>query len=637
MYPMLYAELAELYDTLEKTSKRLEMTWHLAQAIGRTEEKDLGALLLLLQGRVLPPWDERKVGVAEKLVGKAISRATGASAKEVESLWAKRGDLGLVAEELSSKKRQSTLRSERLEVRGVLERVQGLTSLEGEGSVDRKVEEVSRLLSASPREARYLVRTVLEQLRIGVGAGTLRDAIAWALLPKVLGVLVPCSCGALNPALKTCMQCGKPLPKKLAEIQAKGMSSQDFRRALESGKSIPGSALITPESDEDGRALYTLITDAVQHAYDMLNDFGAVARIAKRKGLRGLRESSIEVFTPVKMMLAQKEDTLAAAMSRVGVPCAAEYKLDGFRVQAHLQGGGVRLFTRRLEDVTAQFPEILPALRGLRVNDAVLDGEAVGFDPASGKCRPFQEVSQRIRRKYGIEEMARELPVRLYLFDVLMLEGETLLKTPFRKRREALGRMLPKEGKYLALAPQLVTASEKEVEDFFAEALAEGHEGLMLKNLDAPYQPGARVGHMVKYKVVMDALDLVIVGAEHGEGKRAGWLTSYTLACRGNAGELLEIGKVSTGLKEKEEEGLSFMEMTRRLKPLASGAGKSMTVKPAIVIEVHYEEIQSSSNYSSGYALRFPRVIRLRDDKGPEDASTLQQVEQLYAKQRGRG
>src|SRR3989344_4251542 len=151
MYPMLYAELAELYDTLEKTSKRLEMTWHLAQAIGRTEEKDLGALLLLLQGRVLPPWDERKVGVAEKLVGKAISRATGASAKEVESLWAKRGDLGLVDEELSSKKRQSTLRSERLEVRGVLERVQGLTSLEGEGSVDRKVEEVSRLLSASPR------------------------------------------------------------------------------------------------------------------------------------------------------------------------------------------------------------------------------------------------------------------------------------------------------------------------------------------------------------------------------------------------------------------------------------------------------------------------------------------------------
>ncbi len=647
---MRYSELASFYDTLGSTSKRLEMTWHIAGFLRKADDDDLRPLVLLLQGRVFPPWDERKIGVAEKLVIKAIAKATGAEQVKIEAAWSKTGDLGKVAEQLCGKKSQTTLFTTELTLVKVFDNIRKLAELEGPGSVDAKIALLAELLSsASPREARYITRTALEQLRLGTGEGTLRDAIAWAFLPQVAGILVPCGCGKLMPAIPACPGCGEAVPKKFADIAQSArqfagrhgyriIEGKELRSALEGKKELKDKAMVIAESEKEARELYKALVDAVQHAYDVTNDFAKVARDAKQGGIWGLLESSLEVGTPVKVMLAIKEGTIAAALERVGRPAAAEYKFDGFRMQVHIQGDSVRIFTRRLEEVTKQFPEIVKAVgEKVSVKSAVLDGEAVGFDPETGRYLAFQGVSQRIRRKYGIEEMAKSMPVQLNIFDVLLLNARTVLREPFKKRRKLIEGIVPSKGRFLQLTEQLVSESVEDIAAFFEQALKQGHEGIMLKNLSAEYKPGARVGHMVKYKVVMEGLDLVIVKAEHGEGKRAGWLTSYTLACLGPEGELLEIGKASTGLKEKREEGLSYEEMTELLTPLAKGSGKIFDVAPKLVVEVHYEEIQKSPNYSSGYALRFPRIIRLREDKGKEDASTIRQVKGLYAKQRHRG
>ena len=207
----------------------------------------------------------------------------------------------------------------------------------------------------------------------------------------------------------------------------------------------------------------------------------------------------------------------------------------------------------------------------------------------------------------------------------------------FKKRRELLEKIVKEEKGKIVLSKMIITSSKKEVEDFFKKSLKEGNEGLMLKSLDAPYKPGARVGYMMKFKAIMDTLDLVIVKAEWGEGKRSSWLSSYTLACH-NDGEFLEVGKVSTGLKEKKEEGLSFGEMTKLLKPLIlEEKGKEAVVKPKIILEVGYEEIQKSPTYASGFALRFPRIIGLRDDRKAEEASTLELIKRFYEGQKKRG
>ncbi len=652
---MKYSELAALYDVLEGTSKRLEMTWHIAKFLVWAEEQNLKQLVLLLQGRVFPPWDERKVGVAEKIVMKAMAKATQSSMAAIEKGWGKTGDLGKVAEEFSSNETKTDLSAwgggsaEELTVQRVFTDMQQLAELEGKGSVDDKISIITALLtSASASEAKYITRTALEQLRLGVGEGTLRDAIAWAFLPKVMGILIPCGCGSLMPAMSKCISCGEKLPKKFPDIVKAAeqfaqknnhtiISGGELLTALKGEKELEDNVLVVAENDTEARELYNALIEVVQHAYDVTNDFGKVAKDAKVKRIAGLLEMTLEVGIPVKVMLAIKEDSIAKALKRVGSPAAAEYKLDGFRMQVHKDGDSVRIFTRGLEEVTIQFPEIVEVVNEkIRAESVMLDCEAVGFDPKTKKYLAFQGVSQRIRRKYGIEEMSKEFPVQLNVFDVLLLDGKTVLKEPFEARRKLIERIVPMKGTYLRLTPQIVGDSEERFADFFKEAMQAGHEGIMFKRLDAEYKPGARVGHMVKYKEVMEGLDLAIVKAERGEGKRAGWLTSFTLACRGPDGKLLEIGKVGTGLKEKREEGLSFEEMTELLTPHMEDSGKVVDVKPKIVVEVHYEEIQKSPNYSSGYALRFPRIIRLRQDKGINDISTLELIETFYTQQRNR-
>ncbi len=602
---MKYSDLAEVYERLESTTKRIEKTLIVCELLEKLSPSETEKAVLLLEGRVFPSWDQRELGVAGQMMLKAISLASGAEIKAVQQEWKKAGDLGKVAGSLISRKKQATLHREELSVSKVFDNLRKLPEITGQGSVERKVQLISELLtSAAPKEAMYVVRTILQTMRVGIGAGIMRDAITWAYFPKVKGLFEELDRKSYKNILET----------ETSEI-----------------KDIHKYDAISAKDEKTAREIYNSFVAEVQQAYDLTNDFAEVAAAIHKNGVKGLSGITLKIGIPVKAMLALKVDSVEEGFENAGKPLQAEFKLDGFRVQIHRKGNDAKIFTRRLENVTRQFPEIVEFVKkNVKGDNYILDAEAAGFDPKTRKYLPFQSISQRIKRKYDIEKMAAEFPVEVNVFDVIAYSGKSLIEEPFRKRRELIEKIITPAERKIMPVPSIVTDSEEKIEKFFIKSKELGNEGLMLKNLDAPYKPGARVGYMLKYKKTMETLDLVIVKAEWGEGKRSKWLSSYTVACRSGS-NLLEIGKVSTGLKEKPEEGLSFGEMTKLLKPLIiKEEEKTATVKPKIVIEVAFEEIQRSPTYDSGYALRFPRVIGLRIDKSPEDASTLRMVEKDY-------
>ena len=559
---MLYHELCELYNELEKNPSRLKKTEILANFLKKVKKSGEGDILYLLQGKVFADYSEKELGISEQLVIKALAKSCGMSAESIILQWKKVGDLGIVAEQQIVRKKQNTLFSSRLSTEKVLENLRRLPLTEGSGAIEKKMAYICELLSsADGLEAKYIVRTLLADLRIGVAAGTLRDAIARSFF-----------------------------------------------------------------GDEDEEKIKDAII-LIQEAYDICNDWKYVFETAA-SGLAALEKTTLSPGKPVKVMLFLKESTIEDGFSRVGKPALLDYKYDGFRMLITKNDTGeISLFTRRLDNVTKQFPEVIEYVQKfVKGKSFILDCEAVGFDPVTKKYRPFQEISQRIKRKYGIVAMQKELPIEVNVFDILYLNGESLLKKPFCERRKLVEKIINTQPHKIRPSIALITDEQKKAEEFYAQALANGEEGIMMKSLQAPYKPGARVGYGVKIKPIDNEFDLVIVAAEYGTGKRAGWLTSYTVACRDKE-KLLEIGKVSTGLKEKESEGLSFIELTNRLKHLImSEDGREVHVKAELVVTIVYQNIQKSPTYASGYALRFPRITRLRDDRSMKDIATLEEI-----------
>ncbi len=640
---MKYASLVEVYQKLDSTTKRLEKTYFISELLRKTPVEDLSRITLLLQGKIFPPWDERKIGVASRMVLKAINFATGLNSGEIEDEWKKTGDLGKTAENLIKKKKQATLFSQDLSVSKVFNNLRKLATLEGLGSVDQKVKLISELLtSAKPIEARYIVRNVLEELRVGVGAGSLRDAITWAFFPKVCGIFFKCDkCNNYMPNIAKCLECNEIIENKFKKEIEKFDETKVLKlKSIDELKKadIKKYDFILCKDENLAREAYNYFVNAVQGAYDVANDFSVVAEKAKIDGIKGLMNVSLEPGRPVKVMLAIKVKDVKEGFERVGKPADIEYKLDGFRLQIHKKDKDIKLFTRRLDNVTKQFPDVVDYVKhNIKGESFIIDSEAVGFSPKTKKYLPFQSISQRIKRKYDIENMAKEFPVELNVFDIIYYNGKNMITTPFSERRKIIEKIVKPAERKIVYVKNLITSDEKEVLKFYKESLDRGNEGIMLKTLDAVYKPGARVGHMVKFKPVMDTLDLVIVGAEWGEGKRSNWLSSFTLACIDENNNFLEIGKVGTGIKEKSELGVSFSQLTEELKPLIiSEKGKGVNVKPEIVVEINYEEIQKSQTYSSGYALRFPRLINLRLERSAEECSTLSMVEEFYENQRHR-
>ncbi|MBS3125579.1 ATP-dependent DNA ligase [Candidatus Woesearchaeota archaeon] len=583
---MKYEKLADVYQTLENTTKRLEKTHLVAQFLKTADDP---AVIILVQGRVFPNWDQRELGMANKLVVKAIALASGASTEKLGGLWKETGDLGKTAEKLMQKKSQSSLFSSALTVKKVFDNLHKIAELEGSGSVERKVQLVAELLtSAKPIEAKYIVRTVLGELRVGLGDGTIRDALIWAFFGKEAGITYD---------------------EKEKEV------------------TIPD------------REVYENYSTLVQEAFDATNDFAEVFELLREKGAKGLEHVEVKPGKPVKVMLFQKAKTIAEGLETVGTPAAAEYKYDGFRLQIHKTNGKITLFTRRLENVTEQFPDVVEMVKKhVGAGRFIMDSEVAGIDKKTKKYLAFQSISQRIKRKYDIHELAEKFPVEVNVFDIINYDGKSLLKTPFEERREILENIVDSLPLAFKLSEKILVKSEAEADAFYKKSLLSGNEGIMLKNLHSVYKPGSRVGFGVKVKPTMDTLEVVITGAEWGEGKRGKWLASFMIGVRNEDDEIVEIGRVGTGIKEKEEEGLSFGQLTKLLLPdITEEKGREVKVKPKIVIEVNYEEIQKSPTYSSGYALRFPRLVRMREDRGINDINTLADVQELAEGQRGRG
>ncbi|MFH1331842.1 MAG: ATP-dependent DNA ligase [archaeon] len=635
---MLYKNLVEVYDRLEKTSKRLEKTFIISELLGSAPSFDTQKIVYLLQGTVFPPWDERVLGMSSQLVIKVISTATGYSSDAVVKAWKKQGDLGLVAEELMTSSRQRTLFRKDLTIDKVFENLQKLADLTGEGTVNRKVQLVAELITnAKPSEAKYVVKTVLGELRIGIAEGILRDAIAWAFFPRVLGVFYSCPhCKTLVPSEKKCVSCHKELDVKFKDEVDKHFKGALRVKSVDDLKDLDKYDLVIPPDEKLAREVFNTFLDEVQKVYDVSNDLGMVASFLKEHGTKGLSRIGLKVGYPIKSMLAIKVEDVSEGFESVGKPLQAEYKLDGFRMQVHKDHDKVWLYTRRLENVTAQFKELLPYVKNnVKGNSFILDTEVVGYDPKTGKHLPFQSISQRIKRKYDIEKISKEVPVEINVFDVIYYDGKSLIGKSQEERRKLLERIVHQVPKKIILTKKLVTDNEEEVKKFYHEALDKGFEGLILKNLEKEYTPGRKVGGWVKIKPTLEPLDLVIVGATYGEGKRSHVLSSYNLACRSGS-KFLECGMMGTGIKEKKGEGVTFAELTKLLKPfIISEKGREVTIKPEIVVEVAYEEIQKSPTYESGFALRFPRLLRLRHmERKASDANTLEDIKRIFKSQK---
>ncbi|PSP57065.1 DNA ligase [Halobacteriales archaeon QH_7_66_36] len=555
---MEYATLAAVYRSVEATQADTEKTAALADLF-----RDAGDLLpvvvRLARGKVYPRYAATDLGVSSSLTQAAVEKATGVDANRIEEWWKETGDLGAAAERAVAERTQRTLASTPLTVERVHDTLRELAEYEGAGSQERKVDAVAGLVSdADPAEARFVVRTALGHLRIGVGDGTVRDALATA---------------------------------------------------------------------------FEVPVDAVERAHQLTNDVALVAETARDEGEAGLHELDVELFRPAEAMLARAADDLEAGLADVGTGDTAylEVKYDGARVQLHKDGDDVRVFTRRMEDVTAQFPDAVEAIRaGVDTDRCILDGELVGYDPDTGDPVAFQRFSKRIKRKYGVEELAAEIPVTLHLFDCLH-DGNSLLDKPLAARLDRLDALIDPIPGDIERARHLTPDGPDAAETFYREALSAGHEGVMCKNPEAAYTPGRRVDTMAKVKPTMEPLDLVVTRAKYSEGRRSEQLGRLYLACYdADRDALREVGRLSTGYTDEE-----LAALTERLEPLIRERdGRDVDLDPEVVLEAEYEEIQESTEYGSGYALRFPRFLGVREDLAPTDADTHERVERLYEEQR---
>jgi len=550
-----FKALAELCEKLEATTKRLLMIALVADFLKSLEIEEVEPAVSMILGRPFPKWSQQTLDVSWATLSEIIKRITGVEWNLFLEAFSKTGDIGSATKtifEESKIKRQATLFEKPLTISEVRRQLEAIAEATGQGSKEKKEHLIETLMStASPLEAKYLVKIFIGEMRTGFHEGLMEQAVS------------------------------KAFQIPLKEVQKASMT---------------------------------------------LGDLGEVAAIAKKEGKEGLLKVGFKVFRPVRLMLAQMANDVAEALKEHEGKTAFEYKLDGARIQIHKLGDEIRIFSRRLTDVTASLPEIVEkARKNVMAKEAILEGEVIAIDNR-GYPIPFQHLMRRFKRVHAIEDMAEKIPVQLYLFDILYLNGESLIALPYLQRRK----ILAENSGEIPLTKQIVTDKKEEAEKFLKEAVDAGHEGLMAKRIDSPYTPGIRGKHWLKIKPVLEPLDLVIVAAEYGYGRRHEWLSDYYLAARdAETGEFLTVGKTFKGLTDTE-----IIEMTKRLKELTiKKEPRRVYVVPKIVVEVTYNEIQKSPKYKCGMALRFARISRIREDKNSEEADTIQHVREIYEKQ----
>jgi DNA ligase-1 len=558
------------------------MTDILAELLREADPDELEMVIYLTQGKIHPDWTgEPEIGMAEKMAIGTIARASGVKKADVEALMAETGDIGLTAEKALQGKRLGTLGDKRLNVSEVYDSLDQIAKESGKGSSDRKIDRLVRLLvNATPLGARYLARTVVGALRLGVGDMTILDALA----------------------------------------------------------------LARTDSAEN--------RDLLERAYNLTSDLGYVARTLAEKGIDAMESVKVVVGKPIRMMLAQRLSTPEETVAKLG-RCSAEYKLDGERFQIHKKGDNVQIFSRRLENITGMYPDAVDyALKQVRAGEAILEGEAVAMDPDTGEMKPFQTLMQR-RRKYRIEEMMEKFPVAVFLFECLYADGDDLTLKPYDVRRSRLRKIVEETDRF-KIVKALEPSSVKELEGFFEEAIAEGTEGLVVKSMgeDSIYRAGARSWLWVKLKrsyqsKMVEPVDLVVVGAFHGRGRRAGsYGALLTAAYDPDADTFRTVCKVGSGFTDEDLGNLpkKFEELRRgeRHPRVDSLLEADLWFIPSTVIEILGDEITLSPIHTcafnrlredSGLAIRFPRFMRWREDKSSEDATQVDEVVDMYKAQ----
>jgi len=578
-----YVVIAEAYEKIEATTKRLEMTDLLVGLLENTPKKIIDKVVYLTQGKIHPDFVDLEIGIAEKLAIKALARSSGIKESEIEENLKKTGDIGEAAQKFIADKRQVTFFQQSLTVQRVYGTLDKMAKASGSGAVDLKMALLAGLLAdAAPKEAKYIMRTVTGNLRLGIADMTVLDALAIA---------------------------------------------------YGGGKENRGY---------------------LERAYNVSSDLGRVARIVAEKGLEGVKKFEISVGEPIRPMLCERLSSPEEILEKLGGKCIAEYKYDGERIQAHKKGEEVALFSRRLENISSQYPDAVKLLKKyVQAKDAILEAECVAVDPDTGEMKPFQELMHR-RRKYGIEKAMEEYPVSLFMFDALYVDGKDLTLRPYPVRRRALEEAI-EESDRLKIAQYMVTGNVKELEKFFLEAIEDGCEGLVCKSVadDSVYQAGARGWLWIKYKrdyksEMTDTVDLVLVGAFHGRGKRAGTYGAFLLAAYNPDNDAFEtVTKCGTGFTDEDLAKLPRI-MKKHTIPHKHSRVQSMVeadvwFEPATVIEVLGAEITLSPIHTcamnnvrkgSGLAIRFPRFTgNYRLDKSAEDATTVTEIVEMYRNQ----
>ncbi len=579
---------------MEQTTSRLILTDYLVSLFKKTPAKIIDKIVYLIQGKLHPDYEGIELGIAEKMALRALSLSSGAELVSILEVYRKTGDIGDTAREImSSKKSIITLFPKKMmTVERVYSTLDKMARSKGTGSQELKIRNISSLLNDStPREARYIMKFVMGTLRLGIAEYSVLDALAVAFT-----------------------------------------------------------------KDKSNREI-------LENAYNVSSDLGTVSKVLATKGIESVKSIRISLYKPIRPMLAERVRTAQEALERMGgIAAAAEYKLDGERVQIHKgkEKYKVELFSRRLENITQHYPDIVKEIsNSLRVNEAILEGEVVAVNPQTLEFLPFQELMHR-RRKHKVQEAMEGYPVVVNIFDVLFVDGFDKTSLPYSQRRELLEKITRRlkesnniDYNMIRLVPQTVVKDSEQVEKFMSSAIESGCEGLMIKQLTSPYRAGAREYFWVKLKreyrsELADTLDLVIVGALYGRGRRVGKYGALLLAAYDHKSDMFRsVCKVGTGFTDKSLEdfynNLEKHIIKQKHPRVDTRMDMDVWFEPKIVIEVIASEITLSPSHAAGMnsirqnyglALRFPKFTgKIRDDKNPEDATTIEELISIYNQQ----
>jgi len=578
---MEFSTLSEIFQRMEKTSKRIELTDILVELLKKTPKEILPNVVYLLQGIIRPNFEGVELGIAEKLAIHAISKSSGLSIKKIEDDYREGGDLGLTASNILKLKTQTTFTVEKITVERVYDTLFKIAKLEGKGSQDLKMKYISSMLNdATPIEAKFVMKILLGTLRLGVAENTVMDALAIAFTGK-------------------------------------------------------------KENKEE-----------IENAYNVSSDLGKVSLIVATDGIEEIKKFKISLFSPIRPMLADRVKSETDAIKKMPQLFAAEYKLDGERVQIHKQMNKIILFSRRLENITQYYPDIIENIgKYINVDEGIFEAEIVPINENTGEFLPFQELMHR-RRKYKLEKAVSQYPITVNFFDVLYFDDRNCLNLEYTKRREILEKVV-KEDNFAKLVPMLLVKNENEIEDFLENSINSGCEGLMLKTPNAVYRAGARGSNWLKLKreyrnELGDSLDLIVIGAYFGRGRRTGLYGTLLLGTYNPENDTFpSICKVGTGFTDESLDQLyqilSNKVILKKNSRVVSEMEADVWLEPELVLEIVASEITLSPIHktglnlvrkNSGFALRFPKFTgKIRYEKAVEDASTHDEVLALYKNQ----